>query len=150
MTTISNVLSVHNEGAQVSANKGEENWIVDSGATCHMTYKVDRPNHASSCVNKLVHLPNGEGAPVSHTGCCSIGNGRMLDNVLVVPAFKHNLLSVSKLTRQLNCSVNFFPEFFVIQDLFSGKVKGLVKRLMVYITFQLAYNVERPIRTRLC
>nr|BAP00547.1 hypothetical protein [Solanum melongena] len=121
------VLSVKTDSTQFKAETGKENWIVDSGATCHMTSKLDRFSHASSCVNKVVHLPNGEVAQVSHTGYCTTINGRILDNVLVVPAFKHNLLSVSKLTRQLHCSVNFFPEFFVLQDLSTGRVKGIGK-----------------------
>lgn len=127
--TISKALSVNNDSTQVRFEKRKENWIIDSGATCHMTYKLDRLCHASRCVNKMVYLPNGEAAQVSHTGCCSTVDGKILDNVLVVPAFKHNLLSVSKLTRQLNCSVNFFPEFFVLQDLSNGKVKGIGKEI---------------------
>lgn len=47
--------------------------------------------------------------------------------MLCVPEFKYNLLSVSKLTRELQCSVNFFSTFCVFQDLFIGKVKGIDK-----------------------
>ncbi|OIT20294.1 hypothetical protein A4A49_65857, partial [Nicotiana attenuata] len=36
-----------------------------------------------------------------------------------------NLISVSKLTRQLCCSVNFFPYFCLFQDLYNGKVRGI-------------------------
>lgn len=39
--------------------------------------------------------------------------------------FKFNLLSVHKLTKELNCSVSFFPTYCVFQDLLSGKVKGI-------------------------
>lgn len=59
-----------------------------------------------------MHLPNGEVASVSHVGQCTTNGGGMLDNVLVVPAFKFDLLSVSQLTRRLKCSANFFSEFF--------------------------------------
>lgn len=129
MITISNALSMNNDSTQVKIEKRKKNWIVDSGAICHMTYKLDKLCHASSCLDKRVHLSNGDVAQVSHTGCYSTIDERVLDDVLVVPAFKHNLLSVSKLTRQLNCSVNFFPEFFVLQDLSNGKVKGMGKEI---------------------
>ena len=41
-----------------------------------------------------------------------------VNDVLVKPAFKNNLLLVSKLTRDLHCSVSFFPDFF-----FSGPLQ---------------------------
>ncbi|XP_049414776.1 uncharacterized protein LOC125877559 [Solanum stenotomum] len=40
-------------------------------------------------------------------------------------AFEFNLLSVNKLTKELNCYVSFFPTHCVFQDLLSGKVKGI-------------------------
>ena len=45
--------------------------------------------------------------------------------MLRVPEFKFNLLSVSQLTRELSCFVSFYPEFFIFQDLYSGRVKGI-------------------------
>lgn len=115
MLTTPIALSVNNHNGQVKTeNNYKENWIVDSGATCHMTYNLDKLCYSSSCDNKMVYLPNGKTTQVSHIGCCSTGEGTLLKDVLVVPAFKHNLLSVSRLTRQLNCSIDFFPEFFVI------------------------------------
>ena len=42
-----------------------------------------------------------------------------------MPEFQFNLLSVAKLTKELQCCVSFFPDFFIIQDLFNGKVKGI-------------------------
>ena len=54
-----------------------------------------------------------------------MNEGEVFRNVLCVPAFKFNLLSVSKLTKELNCCVSFFPTCCVFQDLSSGKVKGI-------------------------
>lgn len=42
-----------------------------------------------------------------------------------MPGFKFNLLSVSKITKELCCSVTFYPEFCTFQDLYSGKVIGI-------------------------
>ena len=41
--------------------------------------------------------------------------------------FKHNLLSVSQLTKDLHCFSSFYPDFFLFQDLYTGKVKGIGK-----------------------
>ena len=52
-----------------------------------------------------------------------------MHNVMYIPEFKHNLLSVSKLTMELNCSVHFYPDFCSFHDLFSGRVKGIGKHV---------------------
>lgn len=50
-----------------------------------------------------------------------------LKNVLHVPDFKFNLMSVSKLTRDLSCAAIFLPELCMFQDLYNGRVKGIDK-----------------------
>lgn len=44
--------------------------------------------------------------------------------VLHVPSFSFNLISVSALTKDLNCSVTFFPTHCVFHDLKTGQVIG--------------------------
>jgi len=70
-----------------------------------------------------VQLPTGDSAKVSHIGDCHVGGGDFLRKVLCVPAFKFNLMSVSQVTKDLNCCVTFFPHYCVFQDLSSGKVR---------------------------
>lgn len=82
-------------------------------------------------MDRKVHLPNGETILVTHSGSCRTPGGGLLENILVIPAFKFDLLLVSQLTRQLKCSVNFFPKFFVFQDLSNRRVKGIGKELGV-------------------
>nr|AAU93584.2 Polyprotein, putative [Solanum demissum] len=101
-------------------------WIIDSGATCHMTSKLERLNCSKECIGRKVHLPNGETTSVTYIGDYSMPGGDSLENVLVVHAFK-DLLSVSQITRQLKCSINFFPKFVIFQDLSDGRVKGIGK-----------------------
>lgn len=96
-----------------SVNDEKGSWIVDSGATCHMTSKLGRLTHSRDCVGRKVYLSNGETTAVTHTGDCDITTGESIKNVLVVPAFNCDLLSVYQITRQLKCSINFFPEFVV-------------------------------------
>lgn len=77
----------------------------------------------NNCNARRVHLPNGTTTTVSHVGSYTMGNTGTLSNVLCIPNFKYNLLSVSKITRDLCCSATFSPHFFLFQDLYSGKVK---------------------------
>jgi hypothetical protein len=48
-----------------------------------------------------------------------------LNHVLYIPSFKCNLLSISRLTKALQCSVMFFPSFCVLQGLKSKKLIGM-------------------------
>ena len=74
---------------------------------------------------RRVYLPNGDNVKVTHTGSCHLTSQDTIENVLLIPDFKFNLLSVSKLTKDLNCVVSFFPDFVIFQDLYSGQVRGI-------------------------
>lgn len=63
------------------------------------------------CGNNKVHLPTVDKADITHTGHVSLFSIAIVSNVLIVPDFKFNLLSISKMTKELSCSVNFFPNF---------------------------------------
>lgn len=107
-------------------------WIVDSRATCNVTSNIDKlDNICSSNLNieRKVYLPNGQTTIVTHYGNCVIGDGDLLEDILVVLDFKYDLLSISQMTRQLKCSVSFFPKFCFFQDLFNGEVKGIGKEM---------------------
>lgn len=45
-----------------------------------------------------------------------------------IPQFKFNLLSVLKITKEFQRSTTFFPDFCVLQDFFTGKVRKLGKK----------------------
>ncbi|XP_019224817.1 PREDICTED: uncharacterized protein LOC109206448 [Nicotiana attenuata] len=105
-------------------------WIVDTGATDHMksTLEVLKTFKQKLMFERSkVHLPTGDVAYVSHIGKASVFEGQNISNVLYIPEFKYNLLSVSKLTKELQCSALFFPDFCIFQDLCSGQVKAIGK-----------------------
>ncbi|OIT36541.1 hypothetical protein A4A49_59732, partial [Nicotiana attenuata] len=109
-----------------------ENWTVDSGATNHMVHigeLLDKINTEILGNAPKVYLPDGTSLDVECTGESKIGENSIFRNVLYVPSFKYNLFSVSKLTRDLRCFVSFYPDFWIMQDLHSGKVKGIGKQL---------------------
>jgi len=45
-----------------------------------------------------------------------------------VPTFKFNLLSVSQLTKAFKCCAAFYPDFCILQDLFTRKVEEIGKK----------------------
>lgn len=108
-----------------SLNACRKEWIIDTGASNHMISHKEMLNTANKRIvieDKKVYLPNGDTVDVSHIGSCEIMDGKTLTNVLYIPDFRFNLLSVSRLTKELQCSVSFFPNFCIFQDLSSGKV----------------------------
>ncbi|CAL9000181.1 unnamed protein product [Prunus brigantina] len=101
-------------------------WIVDSGATDHISHMPPTHNHTATH-HEFVGLPNGEQAAICNTGSIKLSSDLSLDGVLHVPKFRVNLLSVSKLTRALRCIVIFSPDFCVVQDVDTKKTIGLGK-----------------------
>ena len=47
-----------------------------------------------------------------------------LTSIMSLPQFSFNLISVSKLIRTLNCSISFFPDHCLIQDLSTKRIIG--------------------------
>ena len=74
-----------------------------------------------------VQVPTRELATVSHIGSLQLNATEVISNVLCIPTFRFNLLSVNKMTMELNCCVSFFPTHCIFQDLSSGKIKGIGK-----------------------
>lgn len=70
-------------------------------------------------------MPNGDQAPIISTGNLPLSPIICLKNVLGVPSCKVDLMSVSQVTRELNCSVTFFPQLCILQDLMTGMTIGL-------------------------
>lgn len=45
-------------------------------------------------------------------------------NTLLVPSLSHKLLSLSRLTHDLNCVVLMYLSFFIIQDILTKEIIG--------------------------
>ena len=114
-------------------------WIVDSGASSHMVSSVELLSHTTTVNNSglgKVHLPTGNVVNVTHTTSSCLFPGQEITNVMHIPEFKYNLLSVSQLTKELQCAVLFYPDSCILQDLSSGKVKGIGKEENGLYVFQ--------------
>lgn len=99
-------------------------WIIDSGATDHMTPDsrdlVDRtePRRTS------VYNANGIAHPVTGAGRVPIGPSLSLSHTLLVPSLSHRLLSVSQLTADLGCCLLIYPDFCLFQDILTKETIG--------------------------
>ncbi|KAK8272656.1 hypothetical protein V6Z12_D11G348900, partial [Gossypium hirsutum] len=114
--------------AGTSSNSSLIHWILDTGASNHMTHAFNSLIHPIACANNsFVKLPTGHTATVTHVGNYNLTPHHTLRDVLYVPSFHFNLLSISKLTKDLNCFVSFYPTFCILQDLCSGRMMGIGK-----------------------
>ena len=103
-------------------------WIVDTGATDHMTSESRNfTSYSPLAGNNRIRTANNSSAPIAGTGTVPLTRDLKLDSVLHVPHLAYNLLSISKLTKHANCSAHFFATHCIFQDLSSGKMIGTAK-----------------------
>ena len=104
-------------------------WIIDSDATYHISSALKLFLHEDKNIMlPQVLLPSGEKANIVTKGSLPLNSVYYLCDVLCVPTFKVNLMSVSRLTKDLNCSVTFFPHWCVLYDLATRRMIGLGKQ----------------------
>jgi len=103
-------------------------WILDTGATDHMTPSNSKL-HTCKLTQERSHikLPNGNTASIAAIGNIRLAHDLVLNDTLLVPKFKFNLLSVSKLTRDNNCVAIFYPQVCLIQDCATKTLKAIGK-----------------------
>ena len=84
-------------------------WIIDSGATDHMTSKSQLfHTYTPSPSNKKIAVANGSLATVAGFGDIYITSTLILKNVLHVLRLSANLVSIQKLIHDLKCYAIFF------------------------------------------
>ena len=100
-------------------------YIIDSKATDHMTGSFTSFTTYVPCAgNMKVQIVNELYTPVARKGTISLTKTIFLESVLHVPNLSCNLLSISKLTEDLNCVSKVSSTVVVFQDLASGRTIG--------------------------
>lgn len=135
MVTTASVARAGNDGKVLNTSSLVSNntWIVDSGATDHMTFDSRKISSLKPSLEKTVSTANGSQAPITGEGSISLTETLNLDSVLVVPTLDCNLLSVSQITNTLHCVVIFWPDCCVFKDIKTKQTIGYgVKRGKLY------------------
>ncbi|XP_073271501.1 uncharacterized protein [Primulina huaijiensis] len=102
-------------------------WIIDTGANEHMVGDLLTLQNSESIADSsgTVGLPNGSKVSISRASSVALTDSIMLRKVLQIPDFRFNLRSVSKLTKEHQCYVTFYPHFCVFQDLKTRQIMGI-------------------------
>ncbi|KAF7837533.1 uncharacterized protein G2W53_006015 [Senna tora] len=111
------VLTHHDFFNSDSYDKTKVKWIVDSGASCHVTgdlrllKDVTRPKGKNT-----VQLPDGVIKEVELMGQVQLKSGLTLLNVLFVPDFKYNLISEFQYLISSDINVVLFTSHYEISE----------------------------------
>ncbi|KAH0686950.1 hypothetical protein KY284_017503 [Solanum tuberosum] len=99
------------------SDKLSPTWVVDSGATDHMTSLSHLFISYSPCPSyKKITIADGSVITVVGQGDISLGKSLILKDVLHIPKLSANLISIQKLTKDSKCQVTFFPSYCLFQE----------------------------------
>ena len=86
----------------------------------------DRSDFEELTKSKRIYIEtaNGEFTPVEGSGTIQISPSLKISNCLFVPTLSQKLLSVSHVTRELNCTLLMHPKFCFLQDIRTGTTIG--------------------------
>ena len=99
--------------------------MIDIGESNHIVCSIQLLTSCTEISHIKVELPNGEAAVVTHIGTIQLSSHITLTNVLCVPSFTFNLLSVSALTKSQPFCLVFLSKFCFILDLTSWRMIGM-------------------------
>eukprot|EP00257_Ricinus_communis_P016867 XP_015575166.1 uncharacterized protein LOC107261307 [Ricinus communis] len=129
--------------ASSTANLSETGaWILDTGATNHMIgtkffFKHLKPPHRPT----PVFLPDGTIRYIDSIGNINLENKITLNDVLYIPSFKFNLISVHKLAKTAQLECIFTPTDCTLQDLQTKTILATGKALgSLYILDTLSFK----------
>ena len=109
-------------------------WIVDSGVVAHMcnsldsfisTHKITNPKHS-------ITIPDGRKVMVDLYGDVAFMDGIILTNVLYVPDFQFNILSLYKLCTDMNSTIVFANDKCFLQDPSKTRLLGRLANVLYY------------------
>lgn len=127
MTTSTNPMLNTTSTGSISSNPP---WMFDSGASHHVA-STPASFHTLSEYggpNEIV-IGNGTNLSISHIGHSTLPTTSRplnLHNILFVPKLRSNLISVAKLCKSNQVSVEFFPYFFLVKDLHKDLHTGTI------------------------
>ncbi|RVX22923.1 Retrovirus-related Pol polyprotein from transposon RE1 [Vitis vinifera] len=101
-------------------------WILDSGASDHISGNKDLfSSITTTSALPTVTLANGSQTMAKGFGFAHPLPSLPLHSILYAPECPFNLISISKITYTLNCSITFSDKFVTLQDQSTGKAIGI-------------------------
>ena len=105
---------------------------MDSGASDRMTGDITEFEEFKPCSGgAMVQIADGSSSSIAGIGSVIISKDIRLDSVLFVPKLDCNLLSISKLAKDMNCITKFSLNTYEFQDLISGRTIDNAERVRV-------------------
>jgi len=102
-------------------------WVINTGASGYMTNSARSMTDYTLCDSSInISIADRTTSPVLGMGIVCMSKLK-LNSVLHVPGLKHNLLLVSRITKDMNCNVIFYPSYCVFHDQVSGRMIGNAK-----------------------
>ncbi|XP_026450554.1 uncharacterized protein LOC113350634 [Papaver somniferum] len=138
VVTSASVARAGNDGKvlNVSSLVSNNSWIVDSGATDHMTCDSKQISSLKPNLQKTVSTANGSQAPITGEGSISLTETLNLDSVLVVPTL--DLCELAKSHRaSIPLSFNKSPVPFMIihSDVWGSSITTIMGGSRWFVTF---------------
>ena len=127
-TVLLSMINTKKNQSERLTGKTDIEWIIDSGASHHMTGSLDLLLDVHNVKPCVVGLPNGDQTMATKEGTAKLGGCLHLTNVLYVPKLNYNLLSVGKLLDDTINSITFTKKLCVIQDPTSRMLIGVGKQ----------------------
>jgi hypothetical protein len=103
-------------------------WVLDSGATDHITYSMQHFISYHHIKSVPISLPNGNKVCANIAGSIQILPHIIIHNVLFVPQFNINLISVQRLVKSLDCHFAFYLDHCSILQNSNQKMIGIAKK----------------------
>lgn len=102
----------------LAENSGKVGWLIDSGATDHICsdLRLFHSYKPVTSMNEFITVPDGRQIPILHTGSVKLNEHMVLNNVLHIPLFQYNLISVQKICKDMQCTVSFNGHECLLQD----------------------------------
>lgn len=97
-------------------------WVIDTGATSHICHDfslLSKPVKLEPTIP--VSLLDGTLRHSTHKRTLRLCNNLILRDVLYIPKFSYNMISIKKLTQVSNTYISFYPNYCFVQDLTTNK-----------------------------
>ena len=141
--SISPVAQTNNASACLSHSSGP--WILDSRASDHISSNKDLFSFLTITLPlPMITLANGSQTMAKGIGSACPLPSKPLTYVLYVPDSPFNLISINKLTCDLNCLITFSDNSFTLQDRSTGRTIGIGRE------FQGLFHLSSPSSSTAC